>query len=190
MNEQNKHPSASYGETETYPNDHIGWFERLLLWIVPKKRIFNIEKEVDGVSHLYLRRFRLIENKWFRVFLHKILLPDLDRHRHNHPWNFLTFVLSPGTYWEKWSSHLKPMEYIWRETRWWRSHKAKDYHKIEHLDRVPTWTLVFCGKKINQWGFYDEEKKEWVHWFKYLTGEEMPENYEPLDPDSIFEEEK
>ena len=53
----------------------------------------DITKLVDGEEMLYLRRWYLFRCRWFSVRLHHIVLPDVDRWPHDHPWPFVAIVL-------------------------------------------------------------------------------------------------
>jgi hypothetical protein len=44
----------------------------------------------------YLIRWRLIWTRWFSLYLHHILRSDEDRELHDHPWSFLTVILTAG----------------------------------------------------------------------------------------------
>jgi hypothetical protein len=109
----------------------MGWFERLLLKLVPH---FDIIKTIpcevcDGTGAdltwtepppcdaclgtgkqtvLYLRRFYLWRSSWVGLnfgdlYLHKIYRSDDDPDPHDHPWSFRTFVLKGGYYDESWT---------------------------------------------------------------------------------------
>ena len=47
----------------------------------------------------YLIRYTLIECAWFSIKVHHILESDEDRCEHDHPWPFLSLILTGG-YWE------------------------------------------------------------------------------------------
>lgn len=44
----------------------------------------------------YLTRYIPFRFKKFGIFIHKIELPDSDRHLHDHPWPFLAFIVKGG----------------------------------------------------------------------------------------------
>lgn len=118
----------------------------------------------DGLNNeeLYLRRWYLIETPYFGVYLHKILLPDPDRPMHDHPWNFTAFMLRGG-YYELVENG------VLRHRQWSFNHKRAEWkHRIHSLLRVPTWTLIFVGRRRREWGFHTDDG--WVQWDEYLTG--------------------
>ena len=125
-----------------------------------------VVRDADGV---YLDRLRIIETPWFRVYFHRILRSDKDRHLHDHPWSFLSIILRGG-YWE----HTEPRGFrIWAPTeRAWKKqwsvirHKATDLHRLELPEGESVWTLVFAGRRIREWGFQTENG--WVPWREYL----------------------
>lgn len=94
----------------------------------------------------YLTRWCFI-TPLFSIRLHKWLGPDDDRHFHNHPWNFIIFVLK-GSYLDITKNGV---QYMKRFSLTYRSYKHS--HTVEPLDK-PTWTLILTGPKINNWGFW------------------------------------
>jgi hypothetical protein len=138
----------------------------------------------------YLIRWRLLQTPWFGIFLHKILMIDNDINLHDHPWSFYTFILSGG-YIE--NVHVfEPVAYSanngephsWRgqfaQRKWTAGslHKMRagvqryqsDLHKITYLLDKPTWSLLFVGPRIRDWGY--QTKDGWVarkdyDWRKY-----------------------
>lgn len=127
----------------------------------------DIWKTVDGVDTLYLRRFFLTPRSWpIRLFLHFIARSDDDRHLHDHPWSFASFIFS-GAYFEQTAESFKLFS-----APSFRKMKAEHAHKVhlfKHRDGgefLPVWSLVFAGKARRQWGFYSDDG--WVNWRKYL----------------------
>jgi hypothetical protein len=121
------------------------------LWAFMK--VFEIP-DLDDPTQVYLKRWRIIQTPYFGIYLHKILLPDGDRNPHNHPWDFWSFILK-GQYTEEFKiargTHERPN--TWRRGSF---HKMwiHNFHRITLLE-VPTWTLVFTGKRVQDWGFLD-----------------------------------
>lgn len=94
----------------------------------------------------YVVRWRL-ETPWFSVRLHHWLAPDDDRAKHDHPWDFVTFVLwggyvdsSPDG-----DEHLRAPAVRYRP--------ATHQHTV-FPDEGGAWTVVVTGPKIRSWGFW------------------------------------
>ncbi len=103
----------------------------------------------QGVLHF--RRWRLIETKFFRFYIHQIFESDRDAHMHSHPWNFLSFVLSGG-YVEK--HGLAQYRVVTRFK--FNFHTASDYHKLTLIYR-PTVSAFFAFGKYRPWGYQTSE---------------------------------
>lgn len=145
------------------------------LWIV--YRILRFWHTITGPDGMpYLRRFRIFNNRFFGVFVHQILRSDIDRHCHDHPWNFVSVILK-GKYREfnlrsVCDEDGKPTGEHALELKTYRagdivSHIAEDAHRLEIPEGTTTWTLVFCGRTRREWGFW--VGKDWLHWKPYLA---------------------
>jgi hypothetical protein len=149
---------------------------------------YDIMKVIDGgAPQLYLRRYFIWRSRWFNIYLHHIVLPDLDADPHDHPWSFVSLLLSGGYVEQRW---------VWRQgepfnnltrARWWWDFRLKvgslGYRPgsaVHQIARVlpNTWTLVFTGPRNRSWGFLTESG--WVHWRKYLN---MPDKVHATDPE-------
>lgn len=111
-------------------------------------------------SDPYMIRCRIFECPWFRVFFHRILRSDSDRHLHDHPFNFVSFMVR-GCYTEIREQGSAGIVYsvpsiIFR--------RATDRHRLVIGDR-PAWTLVLAGRRLREWGFMTEQG--WVAWREY-----------------------
>ena len=110
---------------------------------------------------IYMRRYYLWRSKtggrWVRI--HEILLSDEDRHFHDHPWDFTSFILSGG-----YTEHTPNGTTVHRPFSLIRR-KAEDLHKLELTG--PAWTFVVTGDKRRDWGFQTENG--WIHWEKYFS---------------------
>ena len=94
----------------------------------------------------YVVRWR-IETPWFSVRLHHWLAPDDDRAKHDHPWNFVTFVLKGG-YTDAspdGDEHLRAPAVRYRS--------AQHRHTV-FPDAGGAWTTIFTGPKVRPWGFW------------------------------------
>jgi hypothetical protein len=144
------------------------WWQRLL------SRIFK-SVDINKEGGLYLRRWLLLRHPWGHIYLHRICLPDLDRHPHDHPWNSFLIILKGGYIEKEWPV---PKDLRWTYDRTWgmmsmRRMKAEYTHQItDHLGEE-TWSLVFCGRYVRMWGFWTEDG--WVNFRDYLKRPEVAE---------------
>ncbi len=133
-------------------------------------KIYDIA-DVDDPTQIYLRRYRIIQTPWCALYLHKINLDDGDRCIHDHPYNFFSLVLRGG-----YEEIVDKCPYpdgaeCEDEIRTWGAGslhwmKAEWFHRITALNRTPTWTLLFVGRRRRKWGFRTQDG--WVPWDEYL----------------------
>lgn len=155
----------------------------LIKWAESKNRVLKITGTSD-FDDVYLVRYYIIKSKWFCFYIHQFLRSDRDD-LHDHPWNFVTYIIN-GSYTEELRRSNEELGSILFRTsnqsfkKRWNSRKATDLHKIE-IDRIynyserhlaPT-TLFFCGPKKREWGFVDSNTGNWIYWKKYLN---LPDN--------------
>lgn len=95
---------------------------------------------------IYLVRWRF-ETPWFSVRLHHWLGPDDDRNKHDHPWDFVTFVLKGGYL----DSSPAGDEHLRAPAVKYRS--AEHQHTV-FPDPGGCWTIIVTGPKIRKWGFW------------------------------------
>ena len=102
------------------------------------------------------------------VRIHKIMIKDLDRHFHDHPWNARTIILKghyteqrPGTKY----AHLFRFEGDTQTLRF------GEYHRINYVSAGGVLTLFITWKQQGEWGFNVNGKK--VLWREYLANEEV-----------------
>lgn len=111
---------------------------------------------VDGA--LYMKRWRFGRPDGFGVRLHHIHRPDPDQELHDHPFDFVSVILSGG-YWEETltSGRLYSAgDVIFRQ--------AETLHRLKHV-APHTWTLVFRGPYRKPWGFVP---RDWTDWRDYV----------------------
>ena len=120
---------------------------------------------LDG--DLYLTRLNIIQTPWFSVKLHWIHLPDPDRHLHNHPWPFVSFVLRGG-YEELESKDPQCQPGIPRKINWFNYKNIITAHRITKV-KPKTLTLIFSGPRHSnkEWGFYHDQTFEYANWRDY-----------------------
>lgn len=103
----------------------------------------------------YLTRWRIFQTPLCGVYLHKIGTPDPRDTLHNHPWAFTAIILKGGY-----------LEAIPDDTGYTKAKRVRwinikrfnhSYHWIMSLDRTPTWTLMFVGRRRRVWGYLDRE---------------------------------
>lgn len=117
----------------------------------------------------YLDRLRIVQTPWFGVYLHHIHRPDKDRDPHDHPWPFISLVLT-GSYREVvWADKLYPGYSFSRERRRWSVARTRQLsaHMITGITG-PLWTLVVTGPRRGEWGFWVDG--QFVPWREYTSG--------------------
>ena len=93
-------------------------------------------------------RWRLIHTPWFGIYLHKWIKPDPRKTFHNHPWPFLSIILS-GAYLEK---RINGERWVW----WFNLVRRKDFHTVTTI--LPnTWSLMLVGRDRGTWGYLDPD---------------------------------
>lgn len=107
------------------------------------------------------------------IRIHHIVLPDQDRHLHDHPWNARTVILR-GWYTERRreeteekDGHDRIVDALYRRIPGdTAALKFGEYHCITELSRAGAWTLFISGRHRGTWGFLVNGVK--VPWRKYL----------------------
>jgi hypothetical protein len=130
-----------------------------LLELCGRKRII-LDRFGEEYMHRYYLLFKEKINAFDKVkpypniFIHKLCLSDEDRDVHDHPWNYLTVILSGG-YWE-WVPVIVNGKNIGEQKNWrgpgsiiWR--RAGSFHRLEMPN--PSWTLFMHGWRKKEWGF-------------------------------------
>lgn len=125
----------------------------------------------DGT--VYMERFSLFETPWLSARIHHIASPDWDRDMHDHPWTFLSVVVSGGYTEERPTRFHKPI-WLGDNTESRNSSRrsvgsialrhATDRHVISSVD-PETWTVFVYGPLRQWWGFYTRAGK--VYWRDY-----------------------
>jgi hypothetical protein len=151
--------------TETFPN---------------RTRIIKVEGKP------YLRRFYLTPRRLdehgektgkdvgFGVYLHYFYRGDEDRELHNHPWEkALSFILCSGYYEERRDANdnvilknVRPFTFNYIT--------SNDFHRVIKKEKSPhIWTLFMTGKRIQDWGFWDRDSKEYIPHKKFVVPEDQ-----------------
>lgn len=131
---------------------------------------------VGADGSIYMERWALFETRWLRARIHRILREDRDPHMHDHPWNFLSVVLS-GWYWEARPATINPCfgsfgdpdreEYTitTRRAGSFALRRATDRHQIVEVSPGGVVTLFITGPLRHWWGFFTPAGK--VYWREY-----------------------
>jgi len=138
--------------------------------------LFLTKEIVSKEGEVHFRRYRLLATPWFNIYIHQILKSDLDLHKHDHPWHFISFILKGG-YYEVWTEHphhalewssvyssvpampgLKARRVI--------KHHAQDAHKLTLLSKE-VWTLVFTSGRERVWGY--QTPQGWIDFKTYRS---------------------
>jgi hypothetical protein len=121
----------------------------------------------------YLDRIRILQTPWWGVYLHKLGTPDPRPTLHDHPWKFFSIVLRGGYDEMRRETHSLPPSHssAWKSNgelypnRYATLHIVRRFnmmpfdslHWISRLHRVPTWTLVFVGRRRRVWQYLDRD---------------------------------
>lgn len=156
-----------------------------LLRILPKN---EIEDECHDGAGLLMTRYYLTPKIFgFRLVLHQFHRSDNDRHYHDHPWNFISFILK-GSYIEHYPieqlrTDIPPSDMQQAHRRWDIIKRPKTWkHWVElplkeiksewlrtQIDQFQyfeeCWTLVLLYGKRRDWGFHTE--KGWIKHDEY-----------------------
>lgn len=122
----------------------------------------------------YMERYWLIPESWnlpFAVRIHIIKAADRDRHLHDHPFDFRTFVLD-GMYIEE---RADGKAYR-KETDTYKL-DATTPHRIRAvfpLNYSGVVSMFILGKRKQVWGFYTDEGK--IPYTEYLDAEKIDSN--------------
>ncbi len=102
----------------------------------------------------------------FSIQLHHILLPDQDRHLHDHPWNFRTLILSGEYIDERQEPSTDWTAYTLRAPGTTASLRFGEYHRVYYVMAGGCWTVFITGPYRGTWGFLVDGVK--VKYREYL----------------------
>ncbi len=116
----------------------------------------------------YLVRWSLWLPFGWSIKLHQILRADDDRCEHDHPWCFLRIILKGGYLEVVGADKRVAVRKPWRPWAPWRVYWCgPDFsHRILDLLSGTSWTLVICGPRMREWGFFTREG--WMHWRSFV----------------------
>lgn len=136
--------------------------ERIAFRILLKINKTVKERKPDvTIGENYLKRWHIIpENPFLNVYYHEIRASDLDRHLHDHPYWFSSFILDGG-YLEHTNKGTKE-----RGIGDFNFHTPWRFHRLEMKDSNGANTIFITGPKIRKWGFQTENG--WMEKTKYF----------------------
>jgi hypothetical protein len=120
----------------------------------PRRRVIA---SCDASKGPLLTRYYLLDTKRAALYLHHLHTSDEDRALHDHPWSFVTLLLSGGYY-----EHTTT-ERLWRRRFSVLYRPAEWQHRLELVR--PTWTLVLRLSRRREWGFIT--RAGWLDWRSY-----------------------
>lgn len=134
----------------------------ILNWLAARLlvRIIRNEEGAPYLLRLRLRGWMPTDPRPFRwsAYLHKFLLPDLDRALHNHPWKWSFSLVLAGGYTEQ--RLARDGRIVTRRLRPGMVNilGPKSFHRVTELHGAETWTLFVAGPKFKDWGFLDKAR--------------------------------
>lgn len=122
------------------------------------------DRLLDEDDAEYMRRFHLKQGHGSNARFHQIRADDPGRAWHDHPWDYVTRLLS-GTYIE----HTPDggVRYVAGDVL---VRRAEQLHRLE-LPNGPVWTYFVTGRVRRRWGFMTGAG--WVHWRDYAAAGRM-----------------
>ncbi len=107
-------------------------------------------------KELHFKRFCYFSCKWFGIYKHIIMRADEDKHEHDHPWDFLSFILE-GSYSEFVDSKL-----FIRNRFSLKVNDAEFHHKLANVmgPNKRCVTFVITGPRRRNWGY--KTSKGWI----------------------------
>lgn len=143
----------------------------------------------DGTP--YLIRLTIVGTPWFALMHHTFLRSDADRCLHDHPWPFVSLILSGGYYEE---IPLVPHDDPRLTVQLWRRPGSLLFRRAEHRHRViladgngdptgappselgpvPSTSLVLRGPKVRTWGFWT--RTGWQRWTDFIEAKNRGED--------------
>lgn len=118
----------------------------------------------ENPGYVYLRRWRVFQCPRFAIYVHQIWEADTQAGKevrpHNHPANFWMLILKGGYQeylypWPKTVPHIRNA--LCHPTGSFRKMGTIEAHYIARLFRVPSWSLVFVGRRNPTWYFFMED---------------------------------
>lgn len=136
---------------------------------------------IGGPDRPYMLRWWVLpRNRWFNIYLHKILRDDDDRALHDHPWWNVSILLR-GAYREimpdfseRPTVHTRiadlpvitrlrgPGSIVFR--------LPNTSHRLE-VAQGPVWSLFITGPRVREWGFHCPQG--WRMWRDFVATDDV-----------------
>lgn len=138
--------------------------------------LFKKKLITDGVNKTPLMiRYILFRVPAFGIYLHKFMRSDYDRSLHDHPWPFVSLVLTSGyheihdqtTNGEQVEIFNAPGRVLVRPAEW--------RHRVIMRGK-PAWTIILVGRRSRWWGFF--LPGGWCYWRKHNPEKNICEDVE------------
>jgi len=166
----------------------ITWLSyRLIDWHEKRGTFIDIRGRYNPT--LYLRRYPLFpKSAWwavYNVYVHRFFRSDADV-PHDHPWNFLTYVVKDGYTEDVWERTDAPIRHHrdYKKVSYNRLQGGWIFRKATHLHRVVLGrefaesdilktpiTVCFIGRRQREWGFMEKintPKQTWTRWETFI----------------------
>lgn len=140
------------------------WFFQVIKWYCLTYLPLLKGQAQEEIGGDYLHRWWIKRDRGQgNHFYHKIMRSDEDRALHDHPWDFVSFILD--------GSYVEVVGHGYKNDAINHRHfyagdvnirRAEDAHRLVIAPGSVTHTLVFTGGVRRDWGFHCE--KGWKHW--------------------------
>lgn len=149
--------------------------KRYSLWQRLMPRVYHISSKDNENGQLHVQKQNAYITRWIfwggrtpwaaQILVNQIHHTDINDCKHDHPWDFWTFVL-----WGGYVEEVRRADGTTFTQRRWPGQlsfrPAEHTHVIKELPWGKSYTLVFQYKKRREFGYYTREG--WMHYKKFL----------------------
>ncbi len=129
--------------------------------------------QIGGSENPYLQRWWLIpRNRFFNIYLHRVLRDDDDRALHDHPWASLSICVRGRL-----REHLKGGDSRFVDAGRVVYRSACFAHRLELYDKFAV-TIFITGPRVREWGFHCPKESPaggWRHWKEFTSSADVGE---------------